>query len=248
MRGNVVTGPPRFLYGAALVLLALALGSGLLNWRGGPDVTLAHAPHPGLDFSMNIRGTNCGTGAGQTTDCALFAGNLFTLEVRLDNLPDGIPTYTGFDLDVRYSGVASHDNPSAAKWPDCLIFASDVDPGVSVLWGCTSAPSSTSYTGPIGTLDFTCSSTGAINLVHGVNNTNLSAEDPFHESHAEGQGTVESINVSCEHNSALGGVAAYPNLPSGRSAGELAGGALAVAIVALGLSGAAYVARRRRSN
>jgi hypothetical protein len=218
--------------------LSFVIGAGVL-----PDRAAAHEPHAGLDFSINVRGANCGTQAGAPSKCLAELQDTFTLEVRLDSLPPDISEYAAFDLFVTYSGVTSLNNPSAQKWPQCLNEVSNTSNPGEVRWACVPAPGDPSaYTGPIGTLDFNCPAAGGtINLVHGIGDGTALVE-PAIVSHAEGQGTMESLTINCIASPSLGGVAEYPDLGSGRDLHGLAAAAsILITIVAAG----GWFARRR---
>ena len=190
---------------ALLAVTIAALFSALLVVH-----TEAHEPHPGLQFSIGVRGVpGCNTRASNVT-CTLPSGRPFVLEVSLDALPDDIPTYEGFDIYLKYAGVTPQHDASTDDWPDCGFPASSYDqPGV-VDFGCArglppAGPSS--YIGPIGTNTFTCGQNGSITLQHsaargytdlvqGV----LPGPTPgvgIGNNHAEGAGTTETITISC---------------------------------------------------
>lgn len=189
---------------AALAALGL-----LLVWGGlAARPAAAHEPHPGLNFSIGVRGVNgCNTRASDVT-CTLPAASDFVVEVSLDTLPDDINSYGGFDIYMRYAGVTPRQDASTDDWQDCAFPASSYDrPGV-VGMGCAigippAGPSS--YIGPLGTNTFTCGQNGSVSLAHSyaegftdlVENVTEVGKESVVLSHAEGAGTTETLTITC---------------------------------------------------
>jgi hypothetical protein len=190
---------------ALLALAALLVGAvSAMSIRNAA----AHAPHPGLQFSIGIPTVQgCNTRASDVT-CTLPAGQNFVVEVSLDHLPDDIPSYGGFDLYTEYAGVTPLQDAKNDVWPDCGFPAASYDADGVVIWGCAiglppAGPSS--YIGPVGTITYTCTQNGSISLVHGDGDTDLveavlahpdptPAESIVHE---EGNFTREKITINC---------------------------------------------------
>ena len=178
------------------VLGAMAL---LLTWGVGMNMK-AHAviPTPGLNYSIEAVGeSGCNTTAGDAV-CYVQPGKEFTLNVTLDPLPSDIPSYEGFDAYLTYTGLTSADDADAqANWPDCGFPAVHFEAGL-IAGGCSigiepGTPST--YTGLMLSNTFTCSASGAINLVAGDGKTDLLATVSDHD--AEGEGTMETLNITC---------------------------------------------------
>lgn len=184
-----------------VVALAGALGALalLLTWSLGTSMKAdAHFPHPGLNYSIEAEGeSGCDTTAGDAV-CYIDPGIEFTLNVTLDALPSDIPSYDGFDVYIQYTGLTSADDADAAVyWPDCGYPAVHFDAGL-VAAGCSigidpGTPST--YAGLVLTNGFTCSESGTISLVHGDGQTDLLESVPNH--HAEGVGTLETLDITC---------------------------------------------------
>jgi hypothetical protein len=177
------------------VLGALAAGLLLLSNAGSAS---AHAPHPGLDFSMEVLGVdNCDTRAGDNISCSV--SGTFVVQVSLNALPGDIPDYQGFDIVLSYTGVNPLEDADAEVWPDCAFPAQFYDRdgsrvAMACAYGVSPAVPST-YTGPIATNSFECSSAGSVSLTHGLANTDLAQTvADIHAERGEGQ---ETINVNC---------------------------------------------------
>ena len=181
------------VFGAA-GLAAVAL---LAVWAvGSTGRASADEPHPGVNYTMSAGGfSSCNTSQGDA-QCYIPPGTTFTLSVTLEPLPSDIPSYEGFDITLEYTGLTSADNASVDSWPDCGFPATGYDPG-RVVMGCSvdvkPAPPST-YTGLIGTNDFTCSQSGAITMLHGSGPTDLlqNVASIFSE-----PGDAETLNITC---------------------------------------------------
>ncbi len=170
----------------------------------------AHEPHPGLEFSIGVRGVpGCNTRASDVT-CTMPVGGTFVLEVGLDALPDDIPSYRGFDLYAEYSGgLTPSQDANNDDWPGCgfpAAFTGDDFVG----WGCaTGLPPAgpSSWIGPIGTVTFTCSESGSITLVHSAAGKTDLVEAVTDEGeggtpgqsiiHTEGSDTQETLTITC---------------------------------------------------
>lgn len=185
-------------FGAVLVMSGLAAQN-----------ASAHEPHPGLEFSIGVRGVpGCNTRASDVT-CTLPSGQNFVLEVGLDALPDDIPSYEGFDIYLTYAGVTPLQDASTDDWPECGFPASSYERTGIIGFACArgvppAGPSS--YIGPIGTNSFTCSQSGSISLVHSTEgNTDLvqgmepgpTPDESVGVNHAEGADTEETLTITC---------------------------------------------------
>ena len=185
----------------SLVSLGVALGALalLLSWSFGTMSAQATTPHPGLTFTLAVEGNDgCDTSGGDAA-CDIDTGTQFTVDVVLESLPSDIPAYRGYDIAIEYTGVTSADDASMSSWPDCAYPATFFNPGL-ISMGCAvgvaPAPDST-YTGVIGTSTFTCDSSGTITLRHGFGNTGLTQALTSEGQHAEGEGTGETLNITC---------------------------------------------------
>jgi hypothetical protein len=127
--------------------------------------------------------------------------------VSLDELPDDIPSYGGFDLYVEYAGVTASEDANNDDWGDCGFPAAFNGDGF-VGWGCAigvppAGPSS--WIGAIGSITFTCTQSGSLSLVHGAGDkTDLiemvaENEEGVSESviHSEGADVSETITIEC---------------------------------------------------
>ncbi len=183
-------------FGAVLVMTSLAV-----------QQASAHESHPGLEFSIGVQGVpGCNTRASDVT-CTLPAGQPFVVEVSLDQLPDDIDSYGGFDIEADYTGVTASNDANNHDWPDCG-FPAAVTEADFVAWGCAigippAGPSS--YIGPIGTVTFTCTANGTIALAHGDNTTDLvqavidqgPSTPVVSIIHTEGVDTKETLTINC---------------------------------------------------
>lgn len=178
--------------GGALVVMTAFL---LALSTGSPRHALADA-HPGINFTMTVPGyAGCNTSTGDA-QCYIPPGATFTVNITLAALPADVPGHEGYDIKLVYSGVTSLDNASVAAWPDCAYPAYTYDtPGV-VQMGCAigiDAADST-YTGQVGTADFTCAQSGTITMEHGSGSTDLfqSLSQILYE-----PGGGETLNIGC---------------------------------------------------
>jgi hypothetical protein len=179
--------------GGVIGALALLLGWSLtMNFKAD-----AHTPHPGLNFTIEAVGQQgCDTSNGDHT-CYIPPGTRFTLNVVLEDLPNDIPSYEGYDVVLNYTGLSSADDATTAMWPECGFPAQFYAAG-KVAFGCTiglppAGPST--YTGIIGTNTFTCTNSGTISLPAGDGNTILT--ETLGTQHAEGAGSSETLNITC---------------------------------------------------
>jgi hypothetical protein len=224
-----------------------------------PTVT----PAAGLDFSLGIdtngdSADDCGTRPSQSTSCHLPPGATFRLNTYLDGFPLVLPGYVGFDLVVDYAGITSHDNADADVWPDCgfeaFFFSS-----AQTAWGCAvgiGTPLST-FTGVVGTLDFTCTANGSVELDHQDGGTGVTG-GPAHDSYREAG--PDALTIFCDVPPPTGTPSATPTAASvggiafdtGAGGEDLAlDGAIALAGLLLGgalLSVAGWRASHRRDN
>lgn len=178
------------LWGALLVALLL------LGTTAGAASRVFARPHPGLNFSVSVPGyPGCDTSQGDA-QCYIPPGTSFTANVTLDPLPSDIPSYQGYDIKLQYTGLTSADNASTAMWPACAYPATYYQPGL-VNMACTigvppAGPSS--YSGLVGTNDFTCAQSGTLSLLHGDGNTDLQGDVGIVYSEP---GPAETLNITC---------------------------------------------------
>jgi hypothetical protein len=176
-------------------------------------------PHPGLNFTASVPGyPGCNTSQGDA-QCYIPPGTTFTVNVTLDPLPSDIPSYRGYDIKMSYTGLTSADNASTAMWPDCGYPATYFEAGL-VNMGCAvglppAGPST--YSGLVGTNDFTCSQSGAITLLQGDGDTDLNQDIGMVFSEA---GTGEVLNITCG-SPAVSTATPLPRLTASGSAGSL---------------------------
>ena len=156
----------------------------------------------GLDFSIGVdtggsTADDCDTRGG-TTLCVL-PGASFRLNLYLDNLPNGVSGYVALNTAVTFSGVASSGSLTPEDWVDCSVATdiSYVDAG-EVSMACPTGlvyPISSTYTGLIVTIDFSCSGNGQISMVHGELDTALYEDAATF--HTEEGGSTETLSVIC---------------------------------------------------
>ena len=160
-------------------------------------------PLPGVDFSIAIDvdsdgQDDCTTQVPGLDTCTISDGAAFTLKVMLNALPPDLESYNGFDLRLRYDRVTLNGDPSASAWPDCMFQAHALEPPDGVSFACAidvpPAPGST-YTGVIGTANFTGACEGTVALVHGSGNADL-IDDQF-RMFVEAQSGEETLNLAC---------------------------------------------------
>ena len=189
-------------------LTALAVAVAL----GQPGPASAHTPHAGLDFSFAVD-TNgdtvaeCGTDVGQAAKCTASLGSIMQVRVYLNSL--GVPAYRGFDIQVDYTGVTSKGNPSSEYYhPNCATPVQAHDRGW-IAWGCAEfAPPAPdpAYLGLIGTVDFTCTASGTLTLLHGGNVLGTAIATSDSASHAEGDNIGETLTINCVEAPPVGGI------------------------------------------
>src|ERR1700694_5100376 len=167
---------------ARLAAFAVIAALFIMFGRGGGGLAHAHDGHDGLDFSIGVDTNadnidNCSTFSGGT-NCAIGLGATFRVRTYLNSLPNAVAGYEGFDVQLNYSGLTlvfngtSPKSNGAGNWPDCAFPAAGQSAG-TVVFGCaigiSSSPST--YTGRLGTVDFTCPNvdgTATITMVHGT--------------------------------------------------------------------------------
>jgi hypothetical protein len=152
--------------------------------------------HPGLNFTISVPSVPGCTTANGDAQCYIPPGTTFTLDVTLEALPSDITSYEGIDALLAYTGLTSANNASMASWPDCAYPATSYDTG-QVTMGCTvglppAVPST--YTGVVGTNDFTCTQSGAIGLPHGEGHTDL--VEAVTLTHSE-PGNADTLTIGC---------------------------------------------------
>ena len=191
---------------AAIIFFALVVIA------SAPGSARADEGHPGLNFYIAINGVpGCDTQDGSQT-CDLAPATVFVIDVFLDPLPDDIPNYGGFDVQLGYTNLTANQDASTDAWPDCGFPAADYEPDVVVFAcavGVPPAPGST-YSGLIGTTSFVCSESGSVNLRHGINDTDLVEFENISLIHAENPSTNETLTINCVE----GGVTPIPTTPS----------------------------------
>jgi hypothetical protein len=184
-----------------LVKVVLPVCGALLIAALAAQTASAHEPHDGLNFSIGVRGVaGCNTRASDVS-CTLPQGQPFLVEVWLDELPDDIDVYGGFDLYAEFAGVTPGTDANNDDWPDCGFPAAFVGDDF-VGWGCAmglppAGPSS--WVGPIGSVTFTCAQDGSITLVHGNSDQTDLVEPPETGlvKHSEGDGEEEKLTIDC---------------------------------------------------
>jgi uncharacterized repeat protein (TIGR01451 family) len=185
---------------AGAVALLLVMSGGM-----GRHTAEAHIPHPGLDFSMGVdtNGDNiddCATNGSLPPKCSVPVNGTFAVRIYLNAL-GGIPSYQGFDVQLNFSSVTSLSQvdagPNNGNWPGCVYAASSFPAGQQN-FGCSVNTTLSTYTGRMATSNFQClnaSGFGTITMVHGNTLTDL-LED-LSTVHAEGNGTTETLTITC---------------------------------------------------
>lgn len=177
--------------GGALAALAFFLALS----AGSAPHALADA-HPGVNLSASVPGyAGCDTSSGDA-QCYIPPGTTFTVNVTLGALPSDVSGYQGIDIQLNYSGVTSQNNGDVTEWSDCVYPAYSYDtPGV-VTMACAigAGASDSTYSGIVGTIDFTCAASGTISLEHGNTLTDIiqSVSQVLWE-----PGTSETLNITC---------------------------------------------------
>ncbi|MGH3521582.1 MAG: flexitail domain-containing putative surface protein, partial [Mycobacterium sp.] len=173
---------------------------------GCPTATPTPTPNSyGINFTINsdIAGgaaNSCNTLLGSPADCYVPLGGTFSVSVYLRSLPTA-PSfygYEGFQFTLEYSAVTAIENKQAVHpfyWPNCSLVGLVFNPGVEQV-GCAigigAAPST--YTGRMAAPEFTCTSEGAITLMHGVSLTSIVDHNLFEFTEAGGN---DSLNIHC---------------------------------------------------
>lgn len=202
----------------------LALAAVVLTWSHA-GTRVAAQVSPGLDFSMSIANhPSCDTRQGNVS-CELNPGERFAVNMSLNSLPADVPEYSGFDIELNYTGVTSEDNGNTQTWPDCAFPAGYFQPGLVGIGCATGLPPAgpSTYTGMIGSNDFTCTQSGEIRLAHGVGHTDLidTGSNPLVEA-ADG---AETLTISCGVPPATPGAGTpTPGGPGGLPGGGTGGG------------------------
>ena len=176
------------------MLLLAASAAGVLITRIGD--AQAHAPHEGLNFAIGIDTDgdgidDCNTDTADAM-CWLTPGTLF--KVRLYVVSNGGVEYYGYDATLDYRDVVAAGTADGmtdpGTWPHCEYFAINARLVDRVGVGCASL-SSSSYEGPLVTVDFICAASGSVSLVHGKGETDLVDSEP----HAETYGAAETLTI-----------------------------------------------------
>ena len=174
--------------GSLIVMAALAL-VGLISLRSGGDTARA-ATDAAVNFS--ISSTGCDSSGTPTATCTVAAGAMFSVAVKLNHLPSN-GSFDGYDASVRFSSglmgpaVSGLHRSGAGNWPDCVFPAQNLDTPGLVYIACSigAGAASSTYTGVLAHLDFTCAgnSTETLTLKHGDGITD--ALDSALASHSE---------------------------------------------------------------
>jgi hypothetical protein len=181
-------------------LLPLVAAALMLAW-GHQAVrhAAAQVPAPGMDLSMAVEGVaGCDTTGGNAV-CYLAPGSDFTVDFSLNSLPNGYTGYSGFDVNITYTGVTTSGEPTSTEWPDCGYPAHLHTPGVSVRWGCAIGldTSPSMYTGLLSTLGFSCTDAESSGNKITMQNGGLATSINFNgEPAAENEGT-EELTINC---------------------------------------------------
>lgn len=190
------------LLGAVTLLIVFAA----MPLRSGGNEALAGSAGT-VDFSAHIaasatNGGDCDSSGVPTNSCRIAAGTTFIMGVGLNEIGNALPggNYSGYDAHLDYTGVTSaetHASVDAHQWPACVKAADSFQPG-TVFAGCAvgvGQPDS-AYEGLLVTVEFTCTASGTVTLVHGAYVTAL-YDDGSSSSFHEDEGTTESLNIEC---------------------------------------------------
>ncbi len=185
-------------------LLAFAVVQSIAGFRDAD----AHAPHPGVNFSMGVdidgdTVADCGTEPGEQTVCTAALNAAFRSREYLLSLGD-VPAYRGLQLHFGFlGGVAPATDPDAL-WPGCAFESfyygaargGDIDFGHA---GCQIDGSSPSiaYTGLVGQIFFRCTADGSVDQMHGDFPAHTEVNEIGTTRHAEGDQTFDYINITC---------------------------------------------------
>ena len=158
------------------VVVALAL-TFAANGHGADQ---AAAQEPSVNFSIEVNG--CSTRPGDLTKCNVGLGSQFTVGLTLEGFA-GFPgdAYAGVQARLTYSaGLTLNNRPVITEiegvWPDCVFPAEnkDVAPNTYLVGCAVGVPlveNTTTYTGRVVEVDFTCTdvvSQQTVTMVHGA--------------------------------------------------------------------------------
>ncbi len=189
---------------SAAVVAVLAITVLLLTLNAHEPRALAHAPHTGLDFSMEVDTdgdtiNDCGTRDDQLHSCTVALNAAFRSREYLNSIGD-IPSFRGMQLHFGFAGGVAPASDPDSVWPGCAAesFYFETNFGHASCGVAGSSPS-ISYTGLVASIFYKCSADGTVDLMHGINvfvHTHL-AEAGLTR-HAEGEQTSEVLTVTCE--------------------------------------------------
>jgi len=186
---------------AGAIVAGLLIGAALLI---SAEDALAHSPHAGVDFSMEVdvdgdTVDDCGTDTGQSTSCTVALNAPFRVREYLNSQGD-VPSYRGMLLHFGFGGGVLPASDPDAVWPGCeaesFYFKAGFGHAACNVLG-TSPP--VSYTGLAGLIFFKCATDGTIDLLHGINvwvHTHLT-EVGTTTRHAEDEQVAEVIDITC---------------------------------------------------
>jgi hypothetical protein len=134
-----------------------------------PDPGVPCQTDPALDFSISATGCDSN---GPTATCTFPVGSTFTLTFNLNHLPSSAvcdpstvqTCFDGYDSQVRYTSgltpvTSSVSQTGAQTWPDCVFAAYTESPDkIEAACSIGTGASSSTYTGPLYHIDFTCGS------------------------------------------------------------------------------------------
>jgi Tol biopolymer transport system component len=150
------------------------------------------------------------------TKCGFPLNTAFTVRVSIDQLDlsdlngNTIAGYTGFQALLNSTVGLPYKNrvgfgeffPAGGGpllWPECAAFNENKGPN-NYVGGCLSAINPTVeslYTGVVLEVDYTCSSTGTISLVHGLPYQTLINSDLFPAIANDPSGASENLQINC---------------------------------------------------
>ncbi len=187
----------------ALVVLSVLTLAGLTLASSGGDDALAHSPHAGVDFSMEVdvdgdTVEDCGTGTGQSTSCTVALNAPFRVREYLNSQGD-VPSYRGLMLHFGFGGGVTPASDPDSVWPGCaaesFYFMEDFGHAACNVLG--TSPS-ISYTGLVGLMFYQCATDGTIDLLHGINvwvHTHVTEIGTTR--HAEDEQVGEVVDITC---------------------------------------------------
>ncbi len=146
------------------------------NTPPGPVPT--PTPLSGHNYSLGVDADNngqddCTSRTGGQASCVAGRGTRFTLKIYLDRLPFGTRPYLGMDLAFSSSGVvATHTHHWV--WPHCVFQGVNYSLGHTAL-GCAVgvAVTGSTYVGVLVIVEFNCTDSGQITLLHRNSETAL---------------------------------------------------------------------------